>query len=153
MSDAPYTLDYDTLCGFCERQGLTFFTNEELQQLAIPSPERPGWAVRIVPRPDRGMVTLAYPLPGRIPGDRLDDLVVAANLLNARTFLGAWVVNHEAAEMYFRQTVLTQGVAYTDASVRELVQLVVGTAEMMIERLDAVLKGEAPEVVLEEPNA
>ena len=96
------------------------------------------------------MLTVAFPLPGKIPAERMTALGAAANLMNSRTFLGSWVMNHESQEMYFRQTVLTEGVLYTDASVKELLQVVIGTVEIMVSRLDRVLKGAEPEAVLEE---
>ncbi len=152
MSES-HTLDYESLKEFCERQGLAYFTNDELQHIASPNPDRKGWALRLVPRPERGMLTFAFPLPGELPDDRIEALSLAANLLNARTFLGAWVVNREMAEMYFRQSVPTTGVLYTDDAVRELMQIVIGTVEMMLPRLDRVLRGEEADVVLEEPDA
>ncbi|MCB9675871.1 MAG: hypothetical protein H6737_12185 [Alphaproteobacteria bacterium] len=153
MSEGAFTLDYESLKAFCDRQGLAYFTNDALDQIAIPRPDRRGWALRLVPRPEKGMLTIAYPLPGHIPQERMAALAASANLMNARTFMGAWVVNWETSEMYFRETVPTQGVEYTDDSVRELLQIVIGTVELMVPRLDAVLKGAEPEAVLEESNA
>ena len=149
MDANRYPLDYDALKDFCERQGLAIFVNEELKQLAIPLPDRDGFALRLVPRTDRGMLTVAFPLPGTIPEDRLEELARAANLLNSRTFLGAWVVNAESQEMYFRQTVHTEGVLYTDHAVRELLQTVIGTADGLVGRLDLVLKGAPAEALFE----
>lgn len=63
----PYALDLAAVRAFCDRNGVPYVTNDELGQIAIPRPDRPAWAVRIVPRPERGMLTVAYPLPGRIP--------------------------------------------------------------------------------------
>ncbi len=150
MDPTPYALDYDSVMEFCTRQGLTFLKNDELKQLAIPRQDRQGWAIRVVPRPERGMLTVAYPLPGKIPDERLAELQKAANLLNSRTFLGAWVLNPDTKEMYFRQTVITDNVTYTDASVKELMQIVIGTTEMMVPRLQAVLQGAPAEKVVEE---
>lgn len=141
-------LDYEGIQAFCERQNLPYLKNPELQQIAIPRPMREGFAVRVVPRPERGMCTFAYPLPTQLPVDRLDALEAAANRMNGRTFLGSWVVNRDTRELYFRQTVLVNGVTHTDASVQQILRLVVGTVEIMLPKIGEVLSGKAPDVVL-----
>jgi hypothetical protein len=148
-SDAPgIQLDYDGIQAFCERTGLAHLKNPELQQVAIPRPMREGFAVRVVPRPERNMCTFAYPLPIQLPLDRLDAFEAAANRMNGRTFLGAWVVNRDTREIYFRQTVFLKGATHTDESVEEILKLVVGTVEIMLPKLNEVLHGKGPDVVL-----
>lgn len=110
----------------------------------MPDPKREGWVLRVIPVPDRHVVHLVYPLPGAIPEDRIADLTVAANLLNAKTLIGAWVLNPVARELVFRLTLRSKGVLYTDDGLLPLLQLVVGAVESSIEQLDAVLKGAAP---------
>lgn len=146
----PYALDLAAVRAFCDRNGVPYVTNDELGQIAIPRPDRPAWAVRIVPRPERGMLTVAYPLPGRIPADRVPALQAAAGLLNARTFMGAWVLNTDSGELYFRYTMLTDHVLYDDESLRLTIQVVIGSVERMVKRLDRVLKGEDASVVLQD---
>ena len=147
-SNAQTQLDYDGIQAFCERNGLPYLKNPDLKQVAIPRPMREGFAVRVVPRPERGMCTFAYPLPTQLPLGRLDALEAAANRMNGRTFLGAWVVNRDTREIYFRQTVFSKGAAHTDASVLEILKLVIGTVEIMLPRLTEVLEGKDPDVVL-----
>lgn len=149
----PYALDLASVRAFLDRSQITYLVNDELKQLAIPRPDRQGWAVRVVARDERGMLTVAYPLPGAIPSDRIEALTLAANLLNARTFMGAWVLNRDTAELYFRQTVPTDHVLYDDTSVRQVLQIVIGTVERVLPRLDRVLKGEDPSVVIEPDGA
>lgn len=151
MPDA-YPLDLAAVRGFCERNGVPYVVNDELGQLAIPRPDRPQWAVRVVPRPERGMLTVAYPLPGRIPEERIPALQAAAGLLNARTYMGAWVLNTDTGELYFRVTTLTDHVLYDDESLKQLLQVVIGTVERMVPKLDRVLKGaDAASVLQDDP--
>ncbi len=145
--EVPVQLDYEGVQAFCERNGLPFLKNAELQQIAIPRPMREGFAVRVVPRPERGMCTFAYPLPTQLPVERLDAFEAAANRMNARTFLGSWVVNRDTREIYFRQTVLLKGASHTDETVRQILKLVVGTVEIMLPKLTEVLQGKGPDVV------
>lgn len=152
MDPARFTLDLAAIKAFCDRAKIPYLANDVLGQLAIPRPDHKGWAVRIHPMPERGMLTIAYPLPGRIPDDRLDDLQLAAGLLNSRTFMGAWVLNVGEGELYFRVTVLADGVTYDDAALRRLLQIVIGTVERLIPRLHRVLTGSPAATVLEEPE-
>ncbi|MCB9670836.1 MAG: YbjN domain-containing protein [Alphaproteobacteria bacterium] len=147
---ASFPLDLDGFKTFLERAGIEHVHNEKLGQIGVPRPGSEGWAVRFVPWPERGMATVAYPLPGVVPPARRAELARACNLLNARTFLGAWVLNMEAGELYFRHTVLTAGVLFEDAGVRALLQVVVGTVELHVDRLQAVLDGAPAESVLVE---
>ena len=147
---AGYTLDRAGFKGFCERMSLTFVELEDPPMVVVPRPESEGWAVRFVERRERGMATVAYPLPGTVPPERRAEMGRACNLLNARTYLGAWVLNEELGELYFRQSVQLDGVTYDDEGVRRLLQLVIGTVEMNVPALDRVLEGAAAEVVVED---
>jgi hypothetical protein len=144
-----FTLDLDSFVDYCERNAIGYVVNEALGQVALPRPDAEGWALRFVPRPERGLATVAFPFPGRIPRERVAEMARGANLLNARTYLGAWVVNLEARELYFRQSVGTVGVQFDDRGLRELLQVVVGSVDVSIERWDRVLQGEPAEVLLE----
>lgn len=143
-----FPLDLDTLMAFCERHAIEALRDDEHHQVVIPRPGAEGWALRAVFRPERSMATFALPLPGTIPEDRRTELARAANLLNSRTFMGAWVLNPTAGELYFRQTVGTQGVLFDDEGLKRMMQTVLGTVEVTIERLNRVLQGEPAEVVL-----
>lgn len=140
-----YLLDIESLLEFFERQGLACLVNDDRTEIAIPNPDREGWSLRVVPRHNKGMITFVYPLPGAIPEERVPALVTAANQLNARTLIGAWVLNTTARELVFRLTVRTEGVQYTDAAVLSLLQLVVGAVNDRVGYLDSVLKGGSPE--------
>lgn len=145
VTDAgPYPLDFESILGFFERHGLRCLVNDERTELAVPDPDREGWVLRVIPVPERDVVHLVYPLPGAIPEDRVADLTVAANLLNNKTLIGAWVLNPVARELVFRLTIRTRGVLYTDAGLLPLFQLVVGAVEASLNQLDAVLKGAPP---------
>lgn len=141
---SAYPLDFDSLLSFFERHGLRCLTDEARTELAVPDPKREGWVLRVVPQPERGVVHLVYPLPGAIPEDRVVDLTIAANLLNANTLIGAWVLNPKARELVFKLTVRSQGVLYTDAGLLPLLQLVVGAVEAHVDELDRILKGARP---------
>ena len=109
----------------------------------------------MIPKLSRDGAQFIRPRLGRtadrgVPPARRAELARACNLLNARTFLGAWVLNMEAGELYFRHTVLTAGVLFEDAGVRALLQVVVGTVELHVDRLQAVLDGAPAESVLVE---
>lgn len=64
--------------------------------------------------------------------------------------MGAWVLNTDSGELYFRYTMLTDHVLYDDESLRLTIQVVIGSVERMVKRLDRVLKGEDASVVLQD---
>lgn len=150
---AGYTLDLEGFKGFCERQGIEYRVRDEPPGIVVPRPQSDGWALQYVPRVERSMATLAYPLPGTVPPERREELARACNLLNARTYLGAWVLNTTAGELYFRQTITLGGVTFEDEDVKRLLQLVIGTVELNIQGFDRVLEGAPAEAVLPQADA
>ena len=150
-----FALTLDGVKSWCERKKLRYMTNEPLGQIAIPRPVDPPQSIRVIPRPERGMLTFAVALPFAIPKDRHLAVDQALSLANSATFMGAWVLNHQRNEAYFRITVPTRGVAYDDAAVEYLLQIVIATVDRVTPGLRAVaLEGAPPERVLanEDPN-
>lgn len=124
---APFTLNLDSLRAWCDRNSVTYLFNEQLGQLGIPTPLGKDFLLRVVPRSDRGMLTLALPLPMVVPPALLHEVARATALANSGTFMGAWVLNHGRGELYFRVTVPVDGAQYEDRAVLFLMNVVIGT--------------------------
>ena len=60
-----FELSLESVKAWCERNEFNFMINEELGQLGIPTPLGKNFLIRVIPREDRGMLTLALPLPVR----------------------------------------------------------------------------------------
>ena len=149
MSTEGFALSLDALQAWCDRNSITFLKNDRLQQLAIPTPLGREYPVRVIPRPSRGMMSFIMVLPFAVPPDRAEVVSRALALANASSFMGAWVLQGNNNELYFRVTVPVDGVRYDDAAVRLLLQVVIGSVQGLGPRLRAVaLDGAGWETVL-----
>ncbi len=144
-----FALTFDAVRAWCERKNVTVRFNEQLQQLAIPRPDDPNHFLRILFRRDRGMVTFAMPFRFQVPPERSAAVDEALAFLNSGSFMGCYAQNHEAREPYFRVTVPSQAVGYSDASVEWLIRLVISSHDNAEAKLKAVaLGGGDPRAVL-----
>ena len=135
-----YALNLDSAKAWCERNNIHYLYSEALKQIAIPRGKDQRWMIRIIPRTDRKMCTLVMPIPLEVPKDRYEVVREAITLANSTVFMGAWVLNSSKGELYFRVTVPTEEVLYSDQSMRFLVQVVIGTVERMSEGLRKIVQ-------------
>jgi hypothetical protein len=150
----PYLLTLDSLRGWCERGSVRAFVNVELGQLAIPRPEDDKHLLRVIFRPERNMATFALAYRFAVPRERAAEFDLAISLANSASFMGAYVHNHQLSEAYFRVTVPTGGVGYTDETITWLLRLVIGSHDALERQLKAVaLEGAPGTVVLPPGNA
>lgn len=127
---AGYLLNYQNLKAFCERQQFRFLQNEERGQLAVVYPLLEHEALlQILPFLDRNMVTLAMTLPFVVPPSQFALMSEALTQLNARTYMGTWVLNSDKGEVYFRVTLPALDNEWTDDAVLFAARIVVSTAE------------------------
>jgi hypothetical protein len=140
----PYLLTLDSLRAWCERGNVRAFVNVELGQLAIPRPEDQNHLLRVIFRPERNMATFALPYRFAVPKDRAAEFDLAVALANSASFMGAYVHNHQLSEAYFRVTVPTGGVGYTDDAITWLLRLVIGSHDALEKPLRAVALEGAP---------
>lgn len=139
MAGDLFVLSFETLKAWCERQGYQFSENPQLKQLAIhyqllgqPSP------VMILPQPERGMVMFVMKQPFAVPAERRQAVIMSCARLNATTYMGAWVVNSETGELFFRCSVPALDTQYSDQSMLHVARIVVGTSEKVAPALKAV---------------
>lgn len=137
-----YPLSFENLQAFCDRQSLRYKANVERGQLAVLyrllGRDAPLY---IITRPERSMVTLALPLPLRVPEDRVPYVGEAVTRLNSAAYMGTWVLNVETREVYFRVTLPSLDVEYGDGSLLFAARLVVSTVEGASKGLEQVLQG------------
>jgi len=136
---ARFVLSYENLKAWCERQKYEYRANDELGQLAVnyallgqPSP------LMILPHLSRGMVMLAMRQPYEVPADRRAAIVEATAILNSTSLMGAWTVNRETGEVFFRVTVAALDIGYTDQGLLHVARVVVGTSEKAAPALRSV---------------
>ena len=95
------------------------------------------------------MFTLALPLLWSPPEGRYPQMDAAIGLLNASTYMGAWILNHARGEVYFRVTLPMNGLQIDDDGLLNLVRIVFGTVDSVSGPLRAVaLEGADPSSVL-----
>lgn len=143
-SDPPaeperFVLSFASLIRWCEHNEYEFHANDELEQIAIryglmekPTP------LMIIPQWDSGMVVFAMRQPYQVPVERIDALLAATNRLNSMSFMGAWSMNAETRELFFRAALPVEDVQYTHNGVLAVARAVVGNSESATPTLHAI---------------
>ncbi|MGM0578621.1 MAG: YbjN domain-containing protein [Myxococcota bacterium] len=128
--EAPdaFPLTLESVEAWCERMGLVCGRTEDGGQVVIPRPGEGAIPIRIIDRPDRQMTTFGMVMPWEVPEDRMDAVSRAVADANASMFMGAWVLNTDSGQLYYRVTVPAGPVLYTDEGLKHVVELLVGTA-------------------------
>lgn len=130
-SDAPrFVLSFENVKAWCARQGYEFRANDEAGQLAINYQLLGQQApLLFLPQPSRGMVMLVMRQPFAVSPERRAAVLDACARLNVTSFMGAWVLNQETGELFFRITIPALDIAYTDQALVHCARIVVGTSE------------------------
>ncbi len=126
MSDA-FVLDVAAVEAWCARAGLACGRSEDGGQLVIPRPGEGAIPLRVLAYPERGLLSFAMALGGEVSPERRAAVLDGIARANAVVFMGAWVLNSDLGQLYYRLTVPTHGVAYTDVSLKTLVEVTIGT--------------------------
>ncbi len=152
--DDGFELGLDAIKQWCDANEVTYLENAELGQLAIPTPIGQQFAIRIIPRPERQMMTFALPLPVRIAPALRPEIARAAGLANSATFMGAWVLNHGKGELYFRITLPSDGVRYSGDALKRLLQIVAMSVRTLLPAWQQIIEHGAPaDVILPQRQA
>jgi hypothetical protein len=146
MSGESFQLSFENLKAWCQRQKYEFSENTQLGQLAIhyqllgqPAP------LLVLPQFDRGIVMFVMRQPYQVPEDRRVDIARSASLINAQVFMGAFVVNSNTGELFFRVSVPALDTQYSDQALLHVARIAVGTSEKLAPALKAVaLEGADP---------
>lgn len=139
-----FELDGASVEAWCRRQGYMYRAADgqvivEYTVLGLPAP------LVFLPQLDRGMVMLVMRQPYAVPAARFVAVTQAATILNASSFMGAWVLNDEKAELYFRVSIVALDTRYTDESLLHVARVVVGSSEVAAPVLRAIaLDGAEP---------
>lgn len=144
-----FTLTYPSLKSWADRLSVPYRFNDEVAQVAVLTRVMDTDVPLVfIPRPDRGMVTMAVTLPFTVPSERYPAIGESLTILNARSYMGAWILNTDKSEVYFRITLPAKELEYSDDTLRFFASLVVSSAEAMAKLLYAVAhKGSSPQVI------
>ena len=138
-----FPLDLPSILAFAERAGWGASEDREHGQLGLQ--KEPGdWLIRVIPRPDRRMLSLGVVLPTSVPEERISEFCRAISLANSSTYMGAWVLTHERRAAYFRLTLPAGSLRYDDDSLAFWLEQVLATARSRAPVLEAVARGDAP---------
>lgn len=146
-----FVLTYPNLKGWADRLRVPYRFNEEVGQVAVLTRVMDADVPLVfIPRPDRGMMTMAVTLPFAVPAMRHGAVGESLTILNARSYMGAWILNSDKGEIYFRITLPAMELEYSDETLRVFAALVVSSAEAMAKLLYAVAHQDAePKVIAE----
>lgn len=148
-----FVLNYANIKSWAERLGLAFRYSDEMGQIAVLCRLLDVDVPMVfIPRAERGMLTMAITLPFQVPVDRFSEVGAALTLVNARSYMGAWILNADKGEIYFRITVPALDVTYSDQALRFVAGVVVSSAESLAARLHAVAKEGAPAASVANPT-
>src|SRR3954469_11996349 len=124
-----FVLTYPHLKSWADRLRVPYRFNEEVGQVAVLTRVMDADVPLVfIPRPDRGMLTMAVTLPFAVPGERYPAIGESLTILNARSYMGAWILNSDKGEIYFRITVPAMDLEYSDETLRSFASLVVSSA-------------------------
>lgn len=147
-----FVLNYANIKSWAERLGLAFRYSDEVGQIAVLCHVLDVDVPMVfIPRSERGMLTLAITLPFTVPPERFAEVGAALTVLNARSYMGAWILNADKGEIYFRITVPALDVTYTDQALRFVAGIVASSAETLAARLHAIAKEGAPAASVAHP--
>ncbi len=146
---SSFSLSYSTVKAWAERLKLPFRASDEAGQIAVRcrllDSDVP---LLFIPRPERDMLTVAITLPFVAKTERFAALTTALATLNVRSYMGAWILNPERGEVYFRVTLPTVDTAFSDDSLRFVARVVLSSAEAMAQPLYAIAhEGASPDIV------
>jgi hypothetical protein len=146
---AGFVLNYANVKSWAERLQLPFRYSDEAGQIAVLCRLLDSDVPLVfIPRPERGMLTMALTMPYAVPAERFAVVGEALTLVNARSYMGAWILNMDKGEIYFRITMPALDVVYNDQALRFVATLVVSSAEAMVRPLRAVaIEGAGPDIV------
>ncbi len=149
-----FELGLEAIKAWCDRNDFKYLTNDELGQLGIPTPLGSNFVIRVIPRDERQMITLALPLPVRVAPALRSEINKAVALANSATFMGAWVLNQGKGEIYFRVTLPTLGAEMNDDGFKRILQIIVVSVQGLLPAWKQILEAGAPaEVILPKPGA
>ena len=146
---SSFALSYTSVKAWAERLRLPFRASEEAGQIAVRcrllDSDVP---LLFIPRPARDMLTVAITLPFVVKSERFAAVTTALSTLNVRSYMGAWILNPERGEVYFRITLPTVDTQFSDESLRFVARVVIGSAEAMAQPLFAIShEGASPDIV------
>jgi hypothetical protein len=120
-------------------------TNTALpNQLLFPRPLGVELPVRVVFFSERGLCWMQIELSQEISASKQEVVTRALTLLNSASYMGAWVLNSRRGKLYFKLSILTDGVLYTDAAITRLVQTLTSTVTQTAPSLLKVALQDAP---------
>ena len=134
-----FTLSFENLKAWCLRNKYSFSEDTKRGHLALQQ-QLLGQAtpIMMLPQLDRNMLVIVMRQPYDVPPDRHAAIIEAAALLNSTSFMGAWALNREFGELYFRVTLPVSDIQYTDAGMLYTAQVVLGTSEKVAPALRAI---------------
>lgn len=140
MADsAGFTLTFENLKSWCVRQQFEHRTNDQAGQLAIAYQLLGQQApLLVLPQPSRAMVMLVMRQPFAVAPERRGAVLDACARLNVTLFMGAWVLNQETGELFFRVTIPALDVAYSDQALVHCARVVIGTSEKAAPALKSI---------------
>jgi hypothetical protein len=152
MSEAltAFTLKFENLKDWCERNEYEFAAQGDLEQIAINYQLMDQSApLMFIPMKDRDLYVLAMRQPYTVPADRFTAILTATNRLNALSFVGAWSLNVDSGELFFRLGLTVADIVYTDKGLLSYARAVVGNSEQATPTLHAIaIEGADPEAAL-----
>jgi hypothetical protein len=147
MADSThFTLSFENLKAWCQRNQYEFSEDAKRKHLAVhQSLLGQAAPIMMLPQLYRNMLVMVMRQPFDVSPERHAAIIDAAALLNSTSFIGAWALNREFGELYFRVTLPVVDIQYTDAGVLYAAQIVLGNSERAAPALRAIaLEGADP---------
>ena len=136
-------LNLDSIQNVVEQLGLQFDRYDDHNMMMVHRPQEPERALRIMATPDNSMVSMAIVAQFKVPRNRVVEVSCAIAIANGLIDIGAWCFNYGESEVYYRLTVPSRDNSWNEASIRTLMEIVLGYSNLYFTKLEAIALADA----------
>lgn len=140
---STFKLNLNTIETALQKIGVEVEHITEQNMLFIRRRNAPNLPLRVVSDSEGQMVSFAIVSDFKIPKAHTADVSCAIALANGMVNIGSWCLNSQEAEVYYRLTLPTEGLMCSQSTIRGLMEITLGHANMYMETFRSIASGKA----------
>lgn len=138
---SPFPLTMSNIKDSFARHSLVFREESETI-LVVERPSEPIAPLQVHFDLASETATFVVAAPFAFSSERMVEMSCATSLLNSHILLGAWCIDHQNRNLFFRFAVPTSEALFTDNSLIWIVEMTLGHVRLHIESFAAIASGE-----------